>query len=97
VSGFADIAAGSLTVGVHYSSLGAYPNIRIAPYGQVDGVWWIDSVTDSSFRIVFSQAQSHDVRFSWTAVPSQTGDYPGCENADRCRWRLILGMLCLIS
>jgi hypothetical protein len=75
VSGFADIAAGSLTVGVHYSSLGAYPNIRIAPYGQVDGVWWIDSVTDSSFRIVFSQAQSHDVRFSWTAVPSQTGDY----------------------
>ncbi|HVM90359.1 MAG TPA: hypothetical protein VMU11_00485 [Verrucomicrobiae bacterium] len=75
VSGFADIAAGSVQVTVHFSSLTAYPNIRIAPYGQVDGTWWIDSVTDSGFRIVMQNAQSHDVRFSWTAVPSQTGDY----------------------
>jgi len=72
--GFADIAAGTKNVEVHFASLAAYPNIRVTPYGQVDGVWWVEQMTDSGFRIVMAQEQAHDVRFGWEAVPSQTGD-----------------------
>jgi hypothetical protein len=73
--GFADIAAGSTTVNVSFSSLGTFANVHVSPYAEVNGGWWIEHVTDAGFRIVMGAAQGHDVRFAWHAVPSKTGDY----------------------
>ncbi len=71
--GFADIAAGTKKVHVAFSSLGAYPNIQAIPYGDA-GDWWIENVLDIGFDIVLREAKSLNVRFSWTAQPTETGD-----------------------
>ncbi|KAA0206243.1 hypothetical protein EDM68_03105 [Candidatus Uhrbacteria bacterium] len=73
VRGFADIAAGSKKVTVAFPSLGAYPNVVASPYGDA-GDWWIERVTDVGFDIVMRDALPRDVRFSWRAEASQTGD-----------------------
>ncbi|MEI7512592.1 MAG: YncE family protein, partial [Candidatus Uhrbacteria bacterium] len=72
--GFADIAAGTKSVEVHFASISAYPSVMLTPYAQVDGIWWVEQITDTGFRVVMMQEQTHDVRFAWRVTPSQAGD-----------------------
>jgi hypothetical protein len=71
--GFADIASGSKKVHVAFPSLGAYPNVKAVPYGDA-GTWWIENVTDTGFDIVMRDTFARDLRFAWSAQPTQTGD-----------------------
>jgi len=72
--GFADVMAGATKVTVTFSSMGAYPNIQASSYGEVEGGWWINQITDTGFEIVLKQAQTRDVRFAWRAEATQSGE-----------------------
>jgi hypothetical protein len=72
--GFADVAAGATKVTVTFSSMGAYPNIQASPYGEVEGGWWINQVTDTGFEIVLKQVQTRDIRFAWHVEATQSGE-----------------------
>ncbi len=65
--GFAEIEANQSRVRIKYDSLGAYPHVTVTPYGQVEGGWWVDQVTDRWFDIVIGRVASQTVRFSWRA------------------------------
>jgi hypothetical protein len=70
--GFARIAAGSTDVTVSFDSIGAYPIVIASPSGQA-GEWWIDSQSDTGFKIVMGSVQNHDVVFAWKAKATPAG------------------------
>jgi len=71
-SGFARIISGATSVHVSFTSIGAYPMVRAAPYSQA-GDWWISNQTDTGFDIILAAPQLHDVVFSWIAPPTLQG------------------------
>jgi hypothetical protein len=72
--GFGDIAVGATKVTVTFDSIGAYPNIQVTQYADIDGGYYLNNVTDRGFEIVLNQVQSHDVRFAWRVEPTQAGE-----------------------
>jgi len=73
IEGLASILAGATEVHVSYNTILAFPMAYAAPHASIDGSWWIANRTDKGFDIIISQAQTHDVDFTWMARPMRAG------------------------
>jgi len=62
---FAMIKAGEKEVAIKYASVGAFPMVQITPYGSVNGGYWVTEVSDTGFKIVISEAQTHDLLIAY--------------------------------
>ena len=70
IQGFALIQALQQSVRIEFDDLGAYPNIQVTPYAQVEGNWWIDQDSDTSFVIRLDRTPTRELRFAWRVTPS---------------------------
>jgi len=65
--GTATIPAGNTSVTVNHGLAKAPSKVLVTPIGDPGTRWWVDNITDTSFDIFISVAQSVDVKFMWQA------------------------------
>ena len=64
-TGFAMISAGQKEVNVTFDSVGGYPLIKITPYGNIQGSYYLGNVSDTGFTVVLSQEQTFDLMLAY--------------------------------
>ncbi len=67
--GFAMIESGAKEVNVTFDNIGAFPLVKLTPYGNVNGTYWISDISNTGFTIKLSEEQNFDLTLAYKVSP----------------------------
>ncbi len=76
IKGFAYMKANTQEVLVNHANLQGYPIVQLMPQGYVKGSYWVQDITGTSFKIMFSESQTADIKISYVITLPNVTEVP---------------------